>query len=136
MDVGYGQLAWKLRQDKRVIALERTNIRYMTAESLPGLVDLVTIDVSFISLKVVVPEALKFIKDAGVIIGLIKPQFEVGRGQVGKGGIVRDPELHNQVNRAIFKFCTEAGLVPEPVVPSPILGAKGNKEFIIACHNK
>ena len=97
VDVGYGQLAWKLRQDPRVVVIERTNIRFMPEETLPQLVDLVTIDVSFISLKIVVPAVLKFMKKDARILSLIKPQFEVGKGYVGKGGVVKDPALHSKV---------------------------------------
>ncbi|MDI6688419.1 MAG: TlyA family RNA methyltransferase, partial [Desulfobacterales bacterium] len=93
VDVGYGQLAWKLRQDPRVVVVERTNIRHMPAEIIPQTVDIITIDVSFISLKIVVPAVIKFMKKEGIIVILIKPQFEVGKGKVGKGGVVRDKKL-------------------------------------------
>ena len=136
VDVGYGQLAWKLRQDKRVIPIERTNIRHMPAESLPGLVDLITIDVSFISLKVVVPEALKFMKDASVIIALIKPQFEVGKGNVGKGGVVRDTRLHDFVINELTQFFTQIDLQVTSVITSPLTGPKGNKEFFMFLRRK
>lgn len=132
VDVGYGQLAWKLRKDSRVIVLERTNIRHMTAEVLPQLVDLVTIDVSFISLKIVVPAVIKFMTRDARILALIKPQFEVGKGNVGKGGVVRDPARHAEVIDDLSDFFTKKGLLCEFVIPSPILGPKGNKEFIIS----
>jgi len=132
VDVGYGQLDWKLRQDPRVVIIERTNIRNMPADTLPQLVDLITIDVSFISLKIVIPSVIKFLKQDSRIIALIKPQFEVGKGKVGKGGVVRDSDLHNEVIKDLSEFFTKTGLKCEPVIPSPILGPKGNKEFFIS----
>lgn len=132
VDVGYGQLAWKLRQDPRVVVIERTNIRHMPAERIPERVDLATIDTSFISLKLVVPAVLKFMKKNSTILALIKPQFEVGKGKVGKGGVVRDPALHKEVIDDLSDFFKSIGLLCETVIPSPILGPKGNKEFIIS----
>jgi 23S rRNA (cytidine1920-2'-O)/16S rRNA (cytidine1409-2'-O)-methyltransferase len=132
VDVGYGQLDWKLRQDPRVVVIERTNIRNISADILPQLVDLITIDVSFISLKIVVPSVIKFLKQDSGIIALIKPQFEVGKGKVGKGGVVRDSNLHNEVIKDLSEFFTKTGLRCESVIPSPILGPKGNKEFFIS----
>lgn len=132
VDVGYGQLAWSLRSDDRVVVLERTNIRYLTEEQVPEPVDVVTIDTSFISLKLVVPAALKFMKKGGRILALIKPQFEVGKGKVGKGGVVKDPALHTEVIETLSHFFQELGLEKEEVIPSPILGPKGNREFIIS----
>jgi len=132
VDVGYGQLAWKLRNDPHVTVIERTNIRYLSDDALPLPIDLVTIDVSFISLKIVVPSILKFLKARSRILALIKPQFEVGKGKVGKGGIVRDPNLQKKVIDDLTDFFTSEGLYCETVLPSPILGAKGNKEFIIS----
>ncbi len=131
VDVGYGQLAWKLRQDPRVVVIERTNIRKMSCDALPHPVDLVTIDVSFISLKLVVPAVLKYLKKNARILALIKPQFEVGKDQVAKGGVVRDPVLHNQVIEQLTEFFTGIGLQTESVVPSPLLGPKGNREFFV-----
>lgn len=131
IDVGYGQLDWKLRHDPRVTLLERTNIRYLQPEALPYCVDLVTIDVSFISLRIVVPAVLKFLKPGGFIITLIKPQFEVGKGAVGKGGVVRDPQQHQGVIENLKLFFQNLGLQVQGVVPSPILGPKGNKEFLL-----
>jgi 23S rRNA (cytidine1920-2'-O)/16S rRNA (cytidine1409-2'-O)-methyltransferase len=131
VDVGYGQLAWTLRQDPRVVPVERTNIRYMSSEVITSPVDFVTIDVSFISLKIVVPSILKFMKNNAGIIALIKPQFEVGKGRVGKGGVVKDTLLHNEVIKNLSDFFSEAGLNIEGVIGSPILGPKGNKEFFI-----
>ena len=131
VDVGYGQLAWSLRKDPRVIPIERTNIRHMPMDRIPEPVDLATIDASFISLKIVVPVVLKFLKPNGRILALIKPQFEVGRGQVGKGGVVKNPQLHETVIQELTEFFVNQGLICGPVVPSPILGPKGNREFII-----
>jgi 23S rRNA (cytidine1920-2'-O)/16S rRNA (cytidine1409-2'-O)-methyltransferase len=129
VDVGYGQLAWKLRQDPRVIVIERTNVRHMAADTIPAPVDLVTIDVSFISLKIVVPVIVKFLKPDGSLLALIKPQFEVGKTQVGKGGVVRDPKLHQQVIQDLSNFFGTLKLVPLSIYPSPLLGPKGNREF-------
>jgi 23S rRNA (cytidine1920-2'-O)/16S rRNA (cytidine1409-2'-O)-methyltransferase len=131
VDVGYGQLAWSLRQDARVIPIERTNIRNMPAEMIPEPVDLATIDVSFISLKIVVPAVVKFLKPSARIIALIKPQFEVGKGRVGKGGVVRDPQQHQDVIDELAAFFQEIGWTPHPVIPSPILGPSGNREFLV-----
>ncbi len=131
VDVGYGQLAWQLRQDARVIAIERTNIRHMKPDAVPQLVDLITIDTSFISLKIVVPAALDFLKPSGKILALIKPQFEAGRGNVGKGGVIRKTRIHQDIISGLTDFFTRCGLICGPVVPSPILGPKGNQEFII-----
>lgn len=132
VDVGYGQLAWSLRQDPRVTVIERTNIRNMPDDALPAAVDLITIDTSFISLRIVVPAALRFLKPGGAVVALIKPQFEVGRGMVGKGGVVRDPDLHEAVLNTLTVFFQNLGLSIRPVVPSPVLGPKGNREFL-AC---
>ena len=131
VDVGYGQLAWSLRQDPRVIVIERTNVRHMTDDAIPAPVDLVTIDVSFISLKIVVPAIIKFLKPDASILALIKPQFEVGKKQVGKGGVVKQPELHQQVIKELSKFFETMKLAPLSVYPSPLLGPKGNREFFM-----
>jgi 23S rRNA (cytidine1920-2'-O)/16S rRNA (cytidine1409-2'-O)-methyltransferase len=131
VDVGYGQLAWKLRQDPRVVVIERTNIRHMPAECISEPVDIATIDVSFISLKIVVPAVIAFLKNNASILALIKPQFEVGKNQVGKGGVVRDAGLHARVIQNLTTFFIESGLSCETVSPSPILGPKGNREFFI-----
>jgi 23S rRNA (cytidine1920-2'-O)/16S rRNA (cytidine1409-2'-O)-methyltransferase len=131
VDVGYGQLAWSLRNDNRVTVVERTNIRNLTEHHVPSPVDIVTIDVSFISLRIVVPAVLKFMKKTGFILALIKPQFEVGKGQVGKGGVVRDPELHIKTIDDLSSFFSAIGLIPGPVVQSPAPGPKGNIEFMI-----
>ncbi|MDP6682949.1 MAG: TlyA family RNA methyltransferase [Desulfobacterales bacterium] len=131
VDVGYGQLAWKLRQDPRVHVIERTNIRHMPIETISRPVDLITIDVSFISLKIVVPEVIQFTGADGAILALIKPQFEVGKGNVGKGGVVKSPALHRKVIDDLSTFFTKEGLVCKPIIPSALLGPKGNKEFFI-----
>lgn len=131
VDVGYGQLAWKIRQDPRVIVIERTNVRHLAAEAIPERVDLITIDVSFISLKIVVPAVSRFMKTDASILALIKPQFEVGKGQVGKGGVVRDPDLHQQVIQTLADFFSTQRLMSRLVYPSPLLGPKGNREFFM-----
>jgi 23S rRNA (cytidine1920-2'-O)/16S rRNA (cytidine1409-2'-O)-methyltransferase len=131
VDVGYGQLAWKLRNDPRVIVIERTNIRHLPPEAIPERVQLITIDVSFISLKIVIPAVLGFMRKGTQILALAKPQFEVGKDQVGKGGVVRDSALHNKVIENLTEFVTQIGLSCENVLPSPILGPKGNREFFI-----
>lgn len=131
VDVGHGQLAWKLRQDERVVNLEKTNIRYLTPDKLPHIPDLAVIDASFISLAKVLPATLILLKDEAVIIALIKPQFEVGRGEVGKGGVVRDAMKHREVITAISSVAENLGLKVRGVTESPILGPKGNREFLI-----
>lgn len=132
VDVGYGQLAWKLRQDPRVDVIERTNIRNMPAGTLLHPIDLVTIDVSFISLKIVVPAILEFVKKGTRIVALIKPQFEVGKNQVGKGGVVRSAALHSDIIEQLTLFFSDIGLRCESVIPSALLGPKGNREFFIS----
>ena len=132
VDVGYGQLAWKLRNDPRVVNLERTNIRYLQREAVEEEgIDLILIDTSFISIEKFLPHLLGFLKEGGILLGLIKPQFEVGKGEVGKGGVVKDPALHQKVIERISAFSRELGLRVLGVVESPLLGPKGNKEFFI-----
>lgn len=131
VDVGYGQLAWRLRQDPRVVVLERRNIRTLPPETIPEPVDLATIDVSFISLEKVIPSVLSFLKAEGEIIALVKPQFEVGKGEVGRGGIVRSPEKRQKVLDRIHSKAAEWGLEVVGSIPSPILGQKGNAEFLV-----
>lgn len=131
VDVGYGQLAWKLRQDPRVIAIERSNIRHLPDGALPCPLDLAAIDVSFISLRIVVPAALRFLKKPSVIFALVKPQFEVGKGMVGKGGVVRDTRQQDAVVKDLTVFFSTLELNCLNVMPSPILGAKGNREFVM-----
>jgi 23S rRNA (cytidine1920-2'-O)/16S rRNA (cytidine1409-2'-O)-methyltransferase len=132
LDVGYGQLAWKLREDKRVVVIERTNIRYYDGSHLKELPDLAAIDVSFISLKIVLPAVIKLLKDKGQILALIKPQFEAGREEVGKKGLVKDPAVHHRVVQGIKDFCLKANLEVVGTCVSPLLGPAGNKEFFIA----
>jgi 23S rRNA (cytidine1920-2'-O)/16S rRNA (cytidine1409-2'-O)-methyltransferase len=131
VDVGYGQLAWKLRQDPRIVVIERTNIRQMVSSLIPEKVDLVVIDVSFISLEKVIPPAMQFLAANAELIALIKPQFEVGKEQVGKGGIVRDESARNAVVDRITGFIREQGFDVKGVIPSPITGQDGNVEFLI-----
>ena len=131
VDVGYGQLAWELRQDPRIVVMERTNARYLTKENFAEPIDLAVIDASFISLKLLIPPLLPLFRENISILALIKPQFEVGRGKVGKGGVVRDPALHQEVIDEIVDFCTTLKLKSCGVTPSPILGPKGNKEFLV-----
>jgi 23S rRNA (cytidine1920-2'-O)/16S rRNA (cytidine1409-2'-O)-methyltransferase len=133
VDVGQGQLAWKLRQDGRVVVLEKTNARHLSAELVPDAIDLVVCDASFIGLEVVLPAPLSLAKPGALLISLIKPQFEVGKGNVGKGGIVRDPALHEEVCERISAWlAAQPGWEVLGLTASPILGPDGNKEFLIA----
>jgi len=134
VDVGYGQLAWKLQQDPRVVSMEKTNIRHLTPDQLPERPDLAVIDASFISLAKVLPATVALLKAGAFIIALIKPQFEVGRGEVGKGGIVRDPAAHEKAVEGVRQAAGELGLTVGSVCESPILGADGNREFLILLH--
>lgn len=131
LDVGYGQLDWKLRNDPRVHSLERTNIRYFNREDLEEPVDIVTIDVSFISTALVFPVVKDLIKPGGIIVSLIKPQFEAGKDQVGKNGVVRDPATHRQVLHASINHAREQELECTGITFSPITGPKGNIEYFI-----
>ena len=131
IDVGYGQLAWKLRNDSRVVVFEKTNIRYFDASRLPRLAEIATIDVSFISLKLVLPQAKTLLTSNGEVLALIKPQFEVGKGKVGKGGVVRSPEEHLAVIEDIKAASVGLGYAVLGVIESPLVGPKGNKEFLI-----
>ena len=131
IDVGYGQLAWSLRQDPRVRVIERTNIRTLPAGRIPEPVDLATIDVSFISLSKVLPKVSELVKPGGMIVALVKPQFEVGKGEVGKGGIIRDPAKRERALEGVIRFAETTGLVFIGAIPSPITGQKGNVEFLI-----
>jgi 23S rRNA (cytidine1920-2'-O)/16S rRNA (cytidine1409-2'-O)-methyltransferase len=128
IDVGYGQLAWKLRQDKRVIVLERTNARYL--EALPESVHLVTIDVSFISIKLILPAVSQWLTLPGQVIALIKPQFEAGREQVGKGGVIREKSVHQQILEQTINAAIELSFDFLGLIPSPITGPAGNHEFL------
>ncbi len=129
VDVGYGQLAWKLRIDPRVVVLDRVNIRHL--ETLPEPVDLVTIDTSFISLSLILPTALRLLRSGGQAVALIKPQFEAGRDQVGKGGIVRDPRVHRLAIRHVIEHAASTGWQAYGLCRSPITGADGNVEFFV-----
>lgn len=131
VDVGYGQLDWKLRSDPRVVVMERTNIRYVTEEDIGEEIDFISIDVSFISLKLVLPVAKQLMGENGEIVALIKPQFEVEKSKVGKKGIIRDKDIHFEVIEDIMAYCIEIGLAPRGLTYSPITGATGNIEFLI-----
>jgi 23S rRNA (cytidine1920-2'-O)/16S rRNA (cytidine1409-2'-O)-methyltransferase len=136
VDVGYGQLAWSLRQDPRVVSVERCNIRALTPEMLPETPTLAVIDASFISLTLVVPNVLSLIAPQGTVIALIKPQFEVGKGKVGKGGVVRDPTLHTEVVERLRARAEEWKVEIKGVIESPLLGPKGNKEFFLCLQKR
>ena len=127
LDVGYGQLAWKLREDKRVVVIERTNIRYYEG---------VDFDEQIISLKIILPAVLKFLGDKAQILALIKPQFEVAREEVGKHGVVQDPAIHDRVVQDISGFCQSLNLEVEGTCASPVLGPAGNREFFILVRKK
>ena len=131
IDVGYGQLAWKLRQDPRVILLERTNIRHLEKERIGEQIDIATIDVSFISLNKVIPKVLEFLKEGGELVALIKPQFEVGKGEVGKGGIVKDGAKRQAAVARVQGELESLGLRIMGTIESPILGQKGNVEYLL-----
>lgn len=131
VDVGYGQLAWKLRTDSRVVNLERTNVRYLTSEQVPELVDFFSVDVAFISLRLVLPVARKFLKDGGEAVCLIKPQFEAGKEKVGKKGVVRDPAVHREVIEQITSFVLQNGFSVLGLTYSPVRGPEGNIEYLL-----
>lgn len=130
VDVGYGQLAWKLRSDPRVTVMERTNARYLTPEMFPERPSLAGIDVSFISLALILPAVRRVLTPDGEVFCLIKPQFEAGREKVGKNGVVRDPETHRQVLEDFIANATNAGFYPEDITYSPIKGPEGNIEYL------
>ena len=134
LDVGYGQLAERLRTDPRLTVLDRTNIRYVEVKDLPYRPDLVVIDTSFISLRLVLPAILRVVAAAADVIALVKPQFEVGKGKVGKGGIVRDEALRREALDGVLKFASGIGLKVIGVIESPIKGASGNHEFLAMFH--
>ncbi len=136
VDVGYGQFDWTLRQDPRVVVIERTNIRHMPYEVINEKVDLVVADTSFISLKIVIPSAEKFMREDTLILALIKPQFEAGKKNIGKGGVVKDEGIREKVIEDIKTFFAERGYQINLVVPSPILGPKGNSEYILSLNYK
>jgi 23S rRNA (cytidine1920-2'-O)/16S rRNA (cytidine1409-2'-O)-methyltransferase len=133
VDVGHGQLAWKLRQDPRVVVLERRNARYLTQADVPEPPDLIVCDASFIGLETVLPAAFALAAPSARLVALIKPQFEVGKGRVGKGGVVRDPALHREVCQRIAAWLgAQPGWQVEGITESPIRGPEGNLEFLIA----
>ena len=131
IDVGYGQLAWKLRSDERVVNMERTNVRNVTPEVLGELVDLASIDVAFISLEKVLPAVYEMLQPEGQVVALIKPQFEAGKEKVGKKGVVRDPRVHEEVIFRVVAFARDMGFVPMRLTYSPIKGPEGNIEYLV-----
>ena len=130
IDVGYGQLAWRLRTDPRVVAIERTNVRYAKPDLIPEKVDFAAVDVSFISLKLVLGPVSAMVASDGALVTLVKPQFEAGREQVEKGGVVRDPSVHQKAVDSIVEFATSIGLVHGGTIESPLRGPAGNREFL------
>ena len=136
IDVGYGQLDYKLRTDERVVNMEKTNIRYLDTSLIEEPVDLISIDVSFISVKHMFPVASEILSEDGRILCLVKPQFEAGREQVGKGGIVREPGIHREVIENVIGYAAENGLYPEALSYSPIKGTKGNIEYLLLLSRK
>src|SRR5438132_4180392 len=135
VDVGHGQLAWKLRNDPRVMVMEKINARFLSLEHVPDGIDLCVIDVSFVSLTLILPRAFELITPSGVILALVKPQFELQRSEVGKGGIVRGTDLHRKAQDKIVTFVTDLRHVVTGIVPAAIKGADGNQEFF-ACIRK
>ncbi|MBQ0043319.1 MAG: TlyA family RNA methyltransferase [Lachnospiraceae bacterium] len=131
IDVGHGQLAWKLRNDERVVCMEKTNFRYVTCEQVPEEIDFASCDVSFISLTKILGVAYSLLKDGGEMVCLIKPQFEAGRDKVGKKGVVRDPKVHEEVVRSITSFAFETGFTLKGLEHSPIKGPEGNIEYLL-----
>lgn len=131
VDVGYGQFDWKLRNDNRVVCMEKTNIRYVTPEDIDDKLDFASCDVSFISLSKVLPAAFNLLKDSGKMVCLIKPQFEAGREKVGKKGVVRDPKVHLEVIENVLDFTVDAGFLVLDVDYSPIKGPEGNIEYLM-----
>jgi 23S rRNA (cytidine1920-2'-O)/16S rRNA (cytidine1409-2'-O)-methyltransferase len=136
VDVGYGQLDWSLRQDPRVVCLERTNARYLSEKEIPELVDIITIDVAFISLEKILPAAANLLKEGGVIMALVKPQFEAGREKVGKKGVVREPAIHREVLERVLSYCHAFGLEASGLDYSPVTGPEGNMEFLLLLKKK
>lgn len=131
VDVGYGQLDWKLRHDPRVEVLERTNIRYLRPDDLSEQPDCAVLDLSFISLKKVIPAVIECLKSGFEMVALVKPQFEAGRGKVGKGGVVRDINIHTQVLRDVWDYCVDAGCEVRGLAEAGIRGPKGNIEYLL-----
>ena len=132
IDVGYGQLDYKLRIDERVVNMEKCNVRYLDPETIAEPIDFISIDVSFISLKLIFPVCAKVLADNGQIVCLVKPQFEAGREQVGKKGIVRDKNVHKEVIENVIKYAEDNGFYPVGLTFSPVTGAKGNIEYLLA----
>lgn len=131
VDVGYGQLAWTLRNDPRVVNMERTNVRNVTAEDIGEPLDFASIDVAFISLEKVLPAVASLLKPGGELAALIKPQFEAGREKVGKKGVVRDPAVHAEVIARVTDWCASHGLAPRALTYSPVKGPEGNIEYLL-----
>jgi 23S rRNA (cytidine1920-2'-O)/16S rRNA (cytidine1409-2'-O)-methyltransferase len=131
VDVGYGQFAWKLRKDERVVLFEKTNIRFFDGRGIEDAVDIATVDTSFISLRLVLPRVVSLVGEKALILALIKPQFEVGKGEVGKKGVVTDPAMHGKVIEDMAEFCQGLQLEVKGTCESPLLGPAGNKEFFI-----
>lgn len=130
VDVGYGQLAWKLRNDPRVVCMERTNVRYLNEEIIPEPLDFATIDVSFISLKLILPAIRLLLKESGTVVCLIKPQFEAGKDKIGKKGVVRDPAVHLEVLEQFLGHASESGFFVRDITFSPVRGPEGNIEYL------
>ena len=131
IDVGYGQFEWRLRKDSRVVLLERTNIRYVDRAAVPEQIDLAVIDVSFISLTLVLPAVAHLLNSRAMVVALVKPQFEVGKGQVGRGGIVRDDAQRESVTEKVIACAAHLGLQLKGVLDSPVIGRKGNREILV-----
>lgn len=131
VDVGYGQFEWRLRQDSRVVLLERTNIRYVDRTAIPEPIDLAVIDVSFISLTLVLPAVVHLLNKTAKVVALVKPQFEVGKGQVGRGGIVRDDPQREAVTKKVIACAAHLGLQLKGILDSPVIGRKGNREILV-----
>lgn len=131
LDVGYGQLDWRLRNDARVRVMERTNFRTLSNDAFPGGFDLIAIDASFISLRTILARAAAYLRERGVIVALVKPQFEAGRARLGGGGVVRDPQTHREVLHELRAAVRSLGLVPVGLAASPLIGPAGNREFLM-----
>jgi 23S rRNA (cytidine1920-2'-O)/16S rRNA (cytidine1409-2'-O)-methyltransferase len=131
LDVGYGQLDWRLRNDPRVRVMERVNFRLLGDDAFPGGFDLVTIDASFISLRTILARAVAYLRDSATVVALVKPQFEAGRARVGQGGVVRDRQTHREVLHELRTAAAGLGLAPVALAASPLLGPAGNREFLM-----
>ena len=136
LDVGYGQLDWRLRNDPRVRVIERTNFRKLPDDAFPDGFDLITIDTSFISLRTILQRARAYLRENGAIVALVKPQFEAGRERLGAGGVVRDPQTHRQVLREVRAAVGALGLAPVGLTSSPLVGPAGNREFVMALRRR